>query len=82
MWPPPPVGYLTKEDGKTQASSHLSLLKLPRGKHIKTLPLYINSFITSKRMQGMNQTEAEYPRHNKRSQTASLRQIGPLVLEI
>ena len=29
MWPPPPVRYLTKEDGKTQASSHLSLLELP-----------------------------------------------------
>ena len=37
---------------------------------------------TSKRMEGMNQTEAEYPRHSKRSQTASLSQIGPLVLEI
>ena len=32
MWPPPPVRYLTKEDGKTQVSSHLSLLELPREK--------------------------------------------------
>ena len=31
---------------------------------------------TSKCMDGMNQTEAEYPRHSKRSQTASLIQIG------
>ena len=38
--------------------------------------------ITSKCMHGMNQTEAEYPRHSKRSQTASLSQIGPVVLEI
>ena len=36
----------------------------------------------SKCMHGMNQTEAEYPRHSKRSQTASLSLIGPLVLEI
>ena len=33
-------------------------------------------------MHGMNQTEAEYPRRSKRSQTASLIQIGPVVLEI
>ena len=31
MWPPPPVRYLTKEDDKTQVSSHLSLLELTRG---------------------------------------------------
>ena len=37
---------------------------------------------TSKCMHGMNQTEAEHPRHGKRSQTASLIQIGPVVLEI
>ena len=36
----------------------------------------------SKCMHGMNQTETEYPRHSKRSQTASLSQIGPLVLDI
>ena len=33
-------------------------------------------FSTSKCMHGMNQTEAEHPRQNKRSQTASLSQIG------
>ena len=33
---------------------------------------------TSKCMHGMNQTEAEYPRHSKRSQTASLSQISPV----
>ena len=32
MWPSPPLRYLTKEDGKTQVSSHLSLLELSRGK--------------------------------------------------
>ena len=37
---------------------------------------------TSKCMHDMNQTEAEYLRHSKRSQTASLSQIGPVVLEI
>ena len=31
-------------------------------------------------MHDMNQTEAEYLRHSKRSQTASLSQIGPVVL--
>ena len=36
---------------------------------------------TSKCMHGMNQTEAEYSRHGKRSQRASLSQIGPVVLE-
>ena len=36
--------------------------------------------ITSKSMHGMNQTEAEHPRHGKRSQTASLSQIDPVVL--
>ena len=37
---------------------------------------------TSKCMHGMNQTEAEYSRHGKRSQRASLSQIGPVVLEV
>ena len=32
--------------------------------------------VTSKCMHGMNQTEAEYPTQSKRSQTASLSQIG------
>ena len=36
---------------------------------------------TSKCMHGMNQTEAEYSRRGKRSQRASLSQIGPVVLE-
>ena len=36
---------------------------------------------TSKCMHCMNQTEAEYFRHGKRSQRASLSQIGPVVLE-
>ena len=39
-----------------------------------TLPLNY----TSKCMHGMNQTEDEYPRHSKRSQTASLSQISPV----
>ena len=39
-------------------------------------------FVTSKCMHGMNQTEAEYSRHGKRSQRASLSQIGPGVLEV
>ena len=30
-------------------------------------------------MHGMNQTEAEYSRHSKRSQRASWSQIGPVV---
>ena len=34
---------------------------------------------TSKCMHGMNQTEAEYSKHGKRSQRASLSQIGPVV---
>ena len=38
MWPPPPVRYLTKEDGKTQVSSHLSLLELPRGQYENSDP--------------------------------------------
>ena len=38
--------------------------------------------LTSKCMHGMNQTEAEYSRHGKRSQKASLSQIGPVVLEV
>ena len=33
-------------------------------------------------MHGMNQTEAEYSRHGKRSQRASLSQIGPVVLDV
>ena len=37
---------------------------------------------SSKCMHGMNQTEAEYSRHIKRSQRASLSQIGPVVLEV
>ena len=37
-------------------------------------PLWTN---TSKCMHDMNQTEAEYSRHGKRSQRASLSQIGP-----
>ena len=37
---------------------------------------------TSKCMHGMNQTEAEYPRHNKRSWTASLNSISPVVFAI
>ena len=37
---------------------------------------------TSKCMHGMNQTEAEYSRHGKRSQRASLSQIGPVVLDV
>ena len=37
---------------------------------------------TSKCMHGMNQTEAEYSRHGKRSQRANLSQIGPVVLEV
>ena len=37
---------------------------------------------TSKCMHGMDQTEAEYSRHGKRSQRASLSQIGPVVLEV
>ena len=37
---------------------------------------------TSKCMHGMNQTEAEYSRHGKRSQRASLSQIGPVVLDL
>ena len=36
----------------------------------------------SKCMHGMNQTEAEYSRHGKRSQRASLSQIGPVVLDV
>ena len=40
------------------------------------------AIITSKCMHGMNQTEAEYSRHGKRSQRASLSQIGPVVLEV
>ena len=32
MWPPLPVRYLTKEDGKHQVSRLLSLLELPREK--------------------------------------------------
>ena len=47
-----------------------------RGEKINTV------FYTSKCMHGMNQTEAEYSRHGKRSQRASLRQIGPVVLEV
>ena len=39
-------------------------------------------FITSKCIHGMNQTEAEYSKHGKRSQRASLSQIGPVVLEV
>ena len=38
--------------------------------------------VTSKYMHGMNQTEAEYSRHGKRSQRATLSQIGPVVLEV
>ena len=38
--------------------------------------------VTSKCMHGMNQTETEYSRHGKRSQRASLSQIGPVVLEV
>ena len=41
-----------------------------------TSPEYI-CIHTSKCMHDMNQTEAEYPRQNKRSQTASLSQVGP-----
>ena len=37
---------------------------------------------TSKYMHGMNQTEAEYSRHGKRSQRASLSQFAPVVLEV
>ena len=36
----------------------------------------------SKCMHGMNQTEGEYSRHGKRSQRASLSQIGPVVLDV
>ena len=42
----------------------------------------ISIYFTSKCMHGMNQTEAEYSRHGKRSQRASLSQIGPVVLEV
>ena len=49
------------------------------GKNIWSM---IDSFNTSKCMHGMNQTEAEHPRRSKRSQTASLSQIGPVELEI
>ena len=38
--------------------------------------------VTAMCMHGMSQTEAEYPRRSKRSQTASLIQIGPVVLEL
>ena len=35
----PSVRYLTKEDGKIQVSSYLSLLELPRGrKHKNSVP--------------------------------------------
>ena len=44
--------------------------------------IIINAQLTSKCMHGMNQTEAEYSRHGKRSQRASLSQIGPVVLEV
>ena len=37
---------------------------------------------TSKCMHGMNQSEAEYSKPGKRSQRASLSQIGPVVLEV
>ena len=37
---------------------------------------------SSKCMHGMNQTEAEYSKHGKRSQRASLSQIGSVVLEV
>ena len=37
---------------------------------------------TSKCMHGMNQTEAQYSGHGKRSQRATLSQIGPVVLEV
>ena len=37
---------------------------------------------TSKCIHGMNQTEVEYSRHGKRSQRATLSQIGPVVLEV
>ena len=40
------------------------------------------SKIISKCMHGMNQTEAEYSSHGKRSQRASLSQIDPVVLEV
>ena len=33
-------------------------------------------------MHSMNQSEAEYPRHGKRSERASMSQIGPVVLEV
>ena len=35
--------------------------------------------LSPKFMHGMNQTEAEHPRRSKRSQTASLSQIGPVI---
>ena len=38
--------------------------------------------ITSKCMHGMSQMEAEYSRHGKWSQRASLSQIGPVGLEV
>ena len=46
MWPRPPVRSLAKEDGKTQVSSHLSLLELYRVEKYKNSAL--RSFITSK----------------------------------
>ena len=67
---------------RTSAASEVFL------KSAEITNIYIHSRVrydlyhTSKCMHGMNQTEAEYSRHGKRSQRASLSQISPVVLEV
>ena len=51
-------------------------MNCPMPRSVEKVPIR-NEKRCSKCMHGMNQTEAEYPRQNKRSQTASLSQIGP-----
>ena len=71
------LSYVYHKSTRCPPLFHLSA-QLPHG--------MISSFAliktTSKCMHGMNQTEAEYSRHGKRSQRASLSQIGPVVLEV
>ena len=63
--------------------SELGGFQLSQTKDLSQTIAYLSSsFFTSKCMHDMNQTEAEYSRHGKGSQRASLSQIGPVVLEV
>ena len=72
---------IERAPGKNEKQWKAALVKIPFVLMLWSSWAFVNAKLnevdTSKCMHGMNQTEAEYSRHGKRSQRASLSQIGP-----